>query len=92
MALMTPEQVPVISSIYRLQWEDSQQSHVLLYPEGMVQLNGSAGEIMVMVDGERSVAEIISALQAKFPEAGDLTDDIVEFLGVAHERQWIQFA
>ena len=27
----------------RLQWEPAQEAHVLLYPEGMVKLNGSAG-------------------------------------------------
>ena len=30
----------------RLQWEPAQEAHVLLYPEGMVKLNGSAGAIL----------------------------------------------
>jgi pyrroloquinoline quinone biosynthesis protein D len=90
--MISKTSVPTMSRLYRMQWEESQQSHVLLYPEGMVQLNGSAGEILATVDGEKTVADIISALEAKFPEAGDLTDDILEFLGVAHEQQWIQFA
>ena len=37
---------PSLSAMFRLQWEEVQQSWVLLYPEGMVKLNGSAGEIM----------------------------------------------
>ena len=38
---------------FRLQWEPAQKAHVLLYPEGMVKLNGSAGEILKRCDGER---------------------------------------
>ncbi|WP_051218924.1 pyrroloquinoline quinone biosynthesis peptide chaperone PqqD [Oceanobacter kriegii] len=85
-------QIPTLNSIYRMQWEDSQESWVLLYPEGMVQLNGSAGEIMAQVDGQRTVADIIAVLESKFPEAGDLSADIIEFIGVAHEHDWIEFS
>lgn len=87
--LQSPATVPVMSTLYRLQWEESQQSYVLLYPEGMVQLNGSAGEILNQVDGQRSLADIVQLLQQKFPEAGDLSGDIAEFLEVAHEQHWI---
>jgi pyrroloquinoline quinone biosynthesis protein D len=89
--MIRAEQIPVMNRLYRMQWEESQQTHVLLYPEGMVQLNGSAGEIMALVDGTRSGADIIAALEQKFPEAGDLGADIIEFLGVAHEHNWITF-
>lgn len=92
MSDMTLNLVPSLNSMYRLQWEAAQDAHVLLYPEGMVQLNGSAGEILSVVDGEKSVADIIAALQAKFPDAGDLSADIIEFLGVAREQHWIQFS
>jgi pyrroloquinoline quinone biosynthesis protein D len=35
-----------LKPIFRLQWEPAQNAHVLLYPEGMVKLNQSAGEIL----------------------------------------------
>ena len=47
--------IPRIGAGFRLQWEPAQDCHVLLYPEGMVKLPGSAGEIMKRVDGTRSV-------------------------------------
>ena len=31
---------PRVAAMFRLQWEEVQQSWVLLYPEGMVKLNG----------------------------------------------------
>jgi len=37
---------PTLSRLFRLQWEEAQNSYVLLYPEGMVKLNQSAGEIL----------------------------------------------
>ena len=42
---------PAIGRGFRLQWEPAQNAHVLLYPEGMVKLNGSAGEILKRCDG-----------------------------------------
>ena len=48
---------PRLVAHYRLQWEEEvQKSWVLLYPEGMVKLNGSAGEIMHRLDGEKTVS------------------------------------
>jgi pyrroloquinoline quinone biosynthesis protein D len=90
------ERVPLSSTAplellrqYRFQWEPAQQCHVLLYPEGMVKLPGSAGEIMKRVDGTRSVDDIIADLQAAFPGV-DLRGDVVEFLEVAHGKGWIR--
>jgi pyrroloquinoline quinone biosynthesis protein D len=74
---------------YRFQWEPAQNCHVLLYPEGMVKLPGSAGEIMKRVDGTRSVDDIVNDLQSAFPGV-DLRADVVEFLEVAHGKGWIR--
>ena len=87
--VITSEQVPTLNTMFRFQWEKAQDCFVLLYPEGMVKLNGPAGEILAMVDGERSVADIIAALQAKFPQAEGIDRDILEFLGDAREQLWI---
>ena len=43
---LTAASIPRIGHGFRLQWEPAQESHVLLYPEGMVKLNQSAGEIL----------------------------------------------
>ncbi|MEN8763567.1 MAG: pyrroloquinoline quinone biosynthesis peptide chaperone PqqD [Thiogranum sp.] len=77
-----------IAAQFRLQWEDKQQAYVLLYPEGMVKLNGSAGEILRRVDGSRTVSDIITDLEKDFPDA-DLKDDVVNLLSAARENGWI---
>lgn len=83
------QKIPTLNPLFRLQWEPAQESHVLLYPEGMVQLNGPASEILTRVDGVHSVAQIVDQLQQNFPEAEDLANDVEAFLVDAHEQNWI---
>jgi len=61
---------PAIAHGMRLQWEPAQQAHVLLYPEGMIKLNTSAGEIMKRCDGKRSLADITADLEQAFSATG----------------------
>jgi len=84
------QKVPVLRRGFRFQWEPAQDCHVLLYPEGMIKLNGSAGAILAEVDGVRSVAAIVAGLRERFPEAEGIETDILEFLEVARERFWIE--
>jgi pyrroloquinoline quinone biosynthesis protein D len=83
------QKIPTLNPLFRLQWEPAQESHVLLYPEGMVQLNGPASEILTRIDGVHSVAQIVDQLQQNFPEAEDLANDVEAFLVDAHEQNWI---
>ncbi|MGB5831312.1 MAG: pyrroloquinoline quinone biosynthesis peptide chaperone PqqD [Thiohalocapsa sp.] len=85
-----PENVPKMAPTFRLQWEDAQQSYVILYPEGMVKLNPAAGEILSRCDGQSTVAAIIESLERKFPDADGLSADVLTFLKTAYEQQWIQ--
>lgn len=74
---------------YRFQWEPAQQAHVLLYPEGMIKLPGSSGEIIKRVNGSATVGEIIADLERAFPGA-DLRGDVIEFLEHAYGKGWIR--
>ncbi|ATH81816.1 pyrroloquinoline quinone biosynthesis peptide chaperone PqqD [Ectopseudomonas mendocina] len=82
--------VPAIRRGFRLQFEPAQGCHVLLYPEGMIKLNDSAGEILQQVDGKRSVAEIIDNLHQRFPDVPGIDEDILAFIEVAHAQFWIE--
>ncbi len=76
------------SRIHRLQWEEAQQKNVILYPEGMVELNQSSAEILKLCDGTRTLAQIVSDLETAFSTSG-LTNDITAFLEVALQNGWI---
>ena len=65
---------------YRFQWEEAQQCYVLLFPEGMVKLNGGAGEVIKRVDGNKTVDAVVQELEAAFPGVPDLAAD---------EEHWI---
>ena len=80
---------PAIAHGMRLQWEPAQEAHVLLYPEGMVKLNGSAGAIMSRCDGVRTVAQIVTDLEQAYGATG-LSGDVVAFLALALEKHWLE--
>lgn len=79
---------PRVGAGFRLQWEPAQNCHVLLYPEGMVKLNGSAGEIMKRCDGQRSVGEIVTELETAFNAQG-LHGDVIAFVEMARKQRWL---
>jgi len=85
------DSIPRIGHGFRLQWEAAQNAHVLLYPEGMVKLNGSAGEILTRCDGATPVSTIVADLEQRFGASG-LDKDVVAFLEIARERRWVELA
>ena len=75
--MATPmERTPRLRPGFRFQWEPAQNAHVLLYPEGMVRLNDSAGAVLKEVDGQRTVS---------------LANDVSDFLKDAEQQHWILF-
>jgi pyrroloquinoline quinone biosynthesis protein D len=79
---------PKLSRKFRLQFEPAQDRWVLLYPEGMVQLNPSAAEILKRCDGERSVDAIVSELEATFNAQG-IAPEVRNLLEEGQRRGWI---
>lgn len=88
--MMNDNLIPAFRRGYRMQWEAAQDSHVVLYPEGMAILNETATAILELVTGKQDVAAIIAILNNRFPEAGGVDDDVKEFLQSAVEQKWIQ--
>ena len=75
---------------HRFQWEEAQQSYVILFPEGMVKLHGGAGEILKRVDGIATVGDIVSALKAAFPDAVEIEKDILGMFDLAIGKAWLR--
>ena len=86
---INPEQKIQFSPMHRLQWEEAQQKDVILYPEGMVELNQSSAEILKLCDGTRNRDQIVVDLEEKFSTTG-LKNDITSFLDVALNNGWIK--
>jgi len=97
MEVLTPTQEPQVLScearpklnkMFRLQWEEVQQGYVLLYPEGMVQLNASAAEIIRRCDGQTTVNALVADLESAFAQS-NLRNQIVQLLAQAYVRRWL---
>jgi pyrroloquinoline quinone biosynthesis protein D len=80
---------PAVERGFRLQWEAAQNAHVLLYPEGMIKLNTSAGEILKRCDGAATIADITADLERKFA-ASNLSEDVMRFVAMAVEKKWLK--
>lgn len=83
--------VPRIGRSFRFQWEPAQNCHVLLYPEGMVRLNQSAGEILKRCDGQQPWSAIVADLERAFAATG-LAGDVAAFADMARQQRWIDWA
>ncbi len=79
-----------IAAHHRFQWEKAQDCYVILFPEGMVKLNGSAGEVLNLVNGESTVESITELLSKKFTDAPNIAKDIEGMIELALDKSWIE--
>jgi pyrroloquinoline quinone biosynthesis protein D len=67
---------------------------ILLVPEGILKLQGSAAEILSLIDGQRSIHEIVSELCGQY--GSDATEQIAtevqNFLERLHTRSVLSFS
>ena len=89
MATVNTAARPAIGTGFRLQWEPAQETHVLLYPEGMVRLSLSAAAILTRCDGERTVETIVADIERAYATSG-LSSDVCAFIQLAIERSWVE--
>lgn len=75
---------------HRFQWEEAQNSYVILFPEGMVKLHGGAGEVLKRVNGKASVGDIVNELKAAFPDAENIEKDIIGMFELAFSKAWLR--
>jgi pyrroloquinoline quinone biosynthesis protein D len=57
---------PRLAPAVRLAFDPARQRHVLLTPESVAVLNGTAAAVVGLCDGERTVADIVTALRGRY--------------------------
>ncbi|MGW5735688.1 MULTISPECIES: pyrroloquinoline quinone biosynthesis peptide chaperone PqqD [Streptomyces] len=62
---------------------------LLLLPERVVVLRGSAGSILRLCDGEREVGAIVAELEREHPDAA-VADDVPRFLATLRSEGWLR--
>ena len=83
------EDVVELNPNYHFRWEEPQQAHVLLYPEGIVKLNQTAAAILEACTGAASIAAGTAELARRYQKR-DLGSEVLKFLEVAHAKGWIR--
>lgn len=84
----------IINPIFIFRWEESQNAHVLLYPEGVVKLNETAAAILKYCTGKNTVAGMIDQLSDQFDDADhdQITQSVLNFLEVSNDKGWIKLS
>ena len=81
---------PRLAKGVRLQIDSATGKSVLLFPEGIVELNETAQEILVRCDG-RTLSEIVQALAGDYDaDQAALATDVRETLADLHQRRLIE--
>jgi len=76
---------PRLASGVRLHWDGVRERHVLLFPEGAVNLNGTAADVLELCDGTRTIDEIASELSSRYNGA-DVRADVESLVSAIAER------
>ena len=78
-----------INPQYRLQFEEAQGCHVLLFPEGLIKLSDSAAAILERCQRATTLAKLVEELKIAFPGVDGLEDDVRAFLVDALQEDWV---
>ena len=82
---------PRLAKGVRLQTDSATGKSVLLFPEGIVELNETAHEILTRCDG-RTLSEIVRGLAEEYDaDSAALTADVRETLADLQRRKLIEF-
>lgn len=86
--LLTPDSVPKLWRLARLEYDQVRQRPVLLYPEGTVLLNDTGAAILELCTGGRTVAEIVAILTERYQ--ADVSGDVGDYLEQMAQRELIR--
>lgn len=80
-ATVTDAARPALVRHVRLSYDRTRGRHVLLEPETVVVLNPTGADILSLCDGERTVADIVTELAARYDRDREvIADEVATFL------------
>jgi pyrroloquinoline quinone biosynthesis protein D len=81
MSGITPADKPRLPRGVRLHFDKARDGHVLLAPERAFHVDANAVAVLELIDGTRTVAEIVDMLAARYGEARSVIEpDVVAML------------
>ncbi|MFF3513531.1 pyrroloquinoline quinone biosynthesis peptide chaperone PqqD [Streptomyces sp. NPDC002573] len=79
---------PALHRAALLRHDPVRDTDLLLVPERVVVLRGSAGAVLRLCDGDRDVDEIVAALGERFPGA-PVASEVPRFLAALRKEGWL---
>lgn len=86
--LLTPDSIPRLWRMARLDFDPVRQRPVLLYPEGAVLLNDTGAAILQLCNGDHTVGQIVSILTERYH--ADVSADVTEYLADMADRELVR--
>jgi len=89
--------LPLPSSQPRLapgcRWSTHSGEPVVLYPEGMIRMEGTGESILQLCDGERTMQEIVTALSQQYGTADPekIAQDVSSFLEALQRKRIVDY-
>jgi pyrroloquinoline quinone biosynthesis protein D len=74
-------------------WGTQGEERVVLFPEGMIRVQGTGQNILELCDGQRTVQEIVTALLATYSGADParIQEDVGSFLEALQQKRIIDY-
>lgn len=74
-------------------WGTQGEERVVLFPEGMIRVQGTGQKILELCDGQRTVVEIVSTLSSEFSGADPMKirDDVGSFLKALQQKRIVDY-
>ena len=84
---------PTLAPGVRLHTDKATGEPVLLFPEGLLQLNAAAHAILTRCNGQLTITAIISSLSSEYATSdAALRGDVLDCLNQLHTRKLIVFS
>ncbi|HXM22999.1 MAG TPA: pyrroloquinoline quinone biosynthesis peptide chaperone PqqD [Terriglobales bacterium] len=74
-------------------WDTEGEERVVLFPEGMIRVQGTGQIILELCDGQRTVGEIVTELSATFSGAdpAKIREDVGSFLEALLRKRIVDY-
>lgn len=74
-------------------WGTEGDQRVVLFPEGMIRVQGTGRNILELCDGQRTVGEIVTALSAAYSGADPvkIREDVASFLEALQQKRIVDY-
>src|ERR1700676_1929122 len=73
-------------------WGEQGEERIVLFPEGMIRVEGTGQSILELCDGQRTVQEIVTALRTTYSaDLVKIREDVGSFLEALQQRRIVDY-